>query len=327
MRGTGRVVPPDQPSSPRRRRAGRAARVIWTLWRECFLILICFAAFLGFALVLARQAAHGVGLQHDSVNYIIVARNLLAGEGFTELYGWPYTFWAPLYPMALAGTGLLGADPQDAAGPLNAALFGLTVAAAGIWLKNRLASRFLAGWSILAIACSLPLVWAASYALATPLLILFTTLALIGTDGYLRDGKFATLAQAALWSGLAAISHYIGGAVIICITLFLIFQRNSVPPEHGKLERAARVVAYGVIASFPIGLWVGYNFLRIGDATGSDLSVDYTLFGLVGDITALIARWGFINLFVESRYGAFTQPPVAAVAIGVCLLLRPPPWH
>ena len=277
--------------------------------------------------MLARQAAHGVGLQHDSVNYIIVARNLLAGEGFTELYGWPYTFWAPLYPMALAGTGLLGADPQDAAGPLNAALFGLTVAAAGIWLKNRLASRFLAGWSILAIACSLPLVWAASYALATPLLILFTTLALIGTDGYLRDGKFATLAQAALWSGLAAISHYIGGAVIICITLFLIFQRNSVPPEHGKLERAARVVAYGVIASFPIGLWVGYNFLRIGDATGSDLSVDYTLFGLVGDITALIARWGFINLFVESRYGAFTQPPVAAVAIGVCLLLRPPPWH
>ena len=277
-------------------------------------MLICFAALLGFALVLARQAAHGVGLQHDSVNYIIVARNLLAGEGFTELYGRPYTFWAPLYPMALAGAGLLGADPQDAAGPLNAALFGLTVAAAGIWLKNRLESRFLAGWSILAIACSLPLLWAASYALATPLLILLTTLALISADGYFRNGKFAALAQAAIWSGLAAISHYTGGAVVVCVTLFLIFHRNGAP-----LDRAAKIVAYGVIASFPIGLWMGYNFLRIGDATGSRFSVDYTLFGLAGDIVALIAKWVFINLFVESRYGAFTQPPVAAVAIGACV--------
>ena len=277
-------------------------------------MLICFAALLGFALVLARQAAHGVGLQHDSVNYIIVARNLLAGEGFTELYGRPYTFWAPLYPMILAGTGLSGADPQDVAGPLNAALFGLTVAAAGIWLKNRLASRLLAGWSTLAIACSLPLLWAASYALATPMLILFATLALISADGYFRDGKFAALVQAAIWSGLAAISHYMGGAIIVCITLFLIFHRNGAP-----LDRAARVVAYGLIASFPIGLWMGYNFLRIGDATGSRFSVDYSLFSLASDIVALIARWVFINLFVESRYGAFVQPPIAAVAIGACV--------
>ena len=301
--------------SPRRRRAGLAARVIWTLWRERFLILICFAALLGFALALARQAAHGVGLQYDSVNYIIVARNLLAGEGFTELYGWPYTVWAPLYPVALAGAGLLGADPQDAAGPLNAALFGLTVAAAGIWLKNRLASRFLAGWSILAIACSLPLLWAASYALTTPLLILFTTLALIRVDGYFRDGKLSSLAQAAIWSGLAALSHYMGVSIIACITLFLIFQKYGVP-----LERAGRIIAYGVIASFPVGLWIGYNFLRIGDATGSKFPVDYSLFGLAGDIAVFITGWVFINLFVESRYGAFVQPPIPAVAIGVCLL-------
>ena len=298
---------PAETSSPATRIAGR-------LWRERFLILICFAAFLGFALTLARQAAHGVGLQHDSVNYIIVARNLLAGEGFTELYGRPYTFWAPLYPMTLAWTGLFGADPQDAAGPLNAALFGLTVAAAGIWLKNRLVSRLLAAWGILAIACSLPLLWAASYALATPMLILFTTLALISADGYLRNGKFATLAQAALWSGLAAISHYMGVSVIVCITLFLIFQRNAAP-----LGRAARVVAYGAIACFPICLWMGYNFLRIGDATGSKFLVDYSLFDLVSDMITLILMWVFINLFVESRYGEFAQWPIAAVAVGACI--------
>ena len=254
-------------------------------------------------------------MQYDSVNYIIVARNLLEGEGFTELYGRPYTFWAPLYPTALAGTGLFGADPQDAAGPLNAALFGLTIAAAGIWLKNRLASRLLAAWAILAIACSLPLLWAASYALATPMLILFTTLALISADGYLRNGKFSTLAQAAVWSGLAAISHYMGVSVIVCMTLFLIFQRNAAP-----LDRAARVAAYGAIACFPIGLWLGYNFLRIGDVTGSKFPVDYSLFGLVNDIVGFITGWVFINLFVESRYGGLSQWPVAVVAIGACLL-------
>ena len=300
---------PAETSSP-------AARIAGRLWRERILVLICFAAFLGFALTLARQAAHGVGLQHDSVNYIIVARNLLEGEGFTELYGRPYTFWAPLYPTALAGTGLFGADPQDAAGPLSAALFGLTITVAGIWLKNRLASRLLAAWGILAIACSLPLLWAASYALATPTLILFTTLALISADGYLRNGKFATLAQAALWSGLAAVSHYMGVSVIVCITLFLIFQRHAAP-----LGRAARVVAYGIIACFPIGLWVGYNFLRIGDATGSKFPVDYSLFGLVSDIVGFITGWVFINLFVESRYGGLSQWPVAVVAIGACLFV------
>ena len=291
-----------------------ASRIVGRLWRERILILICFAASLGFALTLARQAAHGVGLQHDSVNYIIVARNLLEGEGFTELYGRPYTFWAPLYPMALAGAGLFGADPQDAAGPLNAALFGLTVAAAGIWLKNRLASRLLAAWGILAIACSLPLLWAASYALATPMLILFTTLALISADGYLRNGKFATLAQSALWSGLAAVSHYMGVSVIVCITLFLIFQRRATP-----LGKRARVAAYGAIACFPIGLWMGYNFLRIGDATGSKFLVDYSLFDLASDMITLITMWVFINVFVDSRYGEFAHWPIAAVAVGACV--------
>ena len=94
------------------------------------------AAALGAVLVLARQAPNGAGLHWDSVIYVTVARNLLSGVGFSDYTGYPYVYWPPLYPLLLAVASLDLLDPLDVAGPLNAALFGLTIFVVGQYLRD-----------------------------------------------------------------------------------------------------------------------------------------------------------------------------------------------
>lgn len=120
-------------------------------------LLLAAIAAMGAGLVLARGATYGPVLHYDSINYIAVARNLLAGEGFINFSGSDYTLWPPLYPLLLAAVSLGRFDPLNAAGPLNAAIFGLTIFVLGQYLRHRLQSRFLALWACVMIALSIPL--------------------------------------------------------------------------------------------------------------------------------------------------------------------------
>ena len=101
------------------------------------------AAALGAGLVFLRQASYGPGMGWGAVNYIVAARNLLAGDGLVGTGGDPLVSWPPLYPAMLAGGGLFGLDPYAVAGPLNAVIFGLTVLVGGWWLRRHLHSRLL----------------------------------------------------------------------------------------------------------------------------------------------------------------------------------------
>ena len=60
-------------------------RLIPLLWRRLeFALVTCIAA-LGAGLVLLRVTSYGPGMGWDAVNYITVARNLLAGDGLVGL--------------------------------------------------------------------------------------------------------------------------------------------------------------------------------------------------------------------------------------------------
>ena len=89
---------------------------------------IAALALLGVGLALAASR-HGVGASPDSVVYIGVARNLLAGRGLTEPFGalvdTPLTRYPPLYPALLAAGGPLGLDPLATARWISALLFGV----------------------------------------------------------------------------------------------------------------------------------------------------------------------------------------------------------
>ena len=232
-------------------------------WRpDRFTLLLAAAAALGAGLVFLRQARHGPGIGGDAVNYIMAARNLLAGEGLVGLDG-PLVSWPPLYPVLLASGGLFGFDVHAVAGPLNAVLFGLTVLVAGRWLRRHLRSRFLWLWGCLALALALPLAEVASQALSESAFILCVTLALTQIDAHLDGGGRGALLRAAVFSALACLTRYLGVSVLLAVVPLLL-----AAPGVAPREKMQRIAVYMLIAAAPVGLWMLRNFLVAGSTTG-----------------------------------------------------------
>lgn len=268
-------------------------------WRpDRFTLLIAGLALLAAGLVLLRTSFHGIGLNNDSINFIGLARNILAGNGMVEVLTTdtgernPYVLWGPLYSLLLTAFSFGVFDPYNVAAPLNAAILGLTVFAVGYYLKGRLASRFVFLWAAVAVASSLPLIWMASFAMSDALFILMTALALIYCDKFLGDGKTSSLIWTAAFSALAWQTRYVGLALLATIGLLLLFQRDV-----ETLLRAIRVLVYSLIVVLPMGLWVLRTYLLIGAPVGNRLVVDYPIWQLFDDIAVAFAEgWERIQL-------------------------------
>ena len=261
---------------------GRLAPAAW--------VCLLAAAALGVGLVLLRQASYGPQLPWDGINYITVARNLLAGNGFVDLYHEPLTLWPPLYPAMLAGGGLFGIDPYSLAGPLNAVIFGLTVLLAGWWLRRELRSRVLWLWGCFSIALALPLVEMAAQAMSEAAFILLATLSLTQLDAHLKGGSRAPLILAAVFSALACLTRYMGASLILAALPMLLAARVALP------EKMKRVAIYALIAAAPLGLWMLRNFLLAGSTTGSrDRAFDSFSFIVDEALRSVATDWWLVG--------------------------------
>ena len=272
-----------------------------------FTLLLATFAVLGTILILARQATYGVGLSADFVTYLSTARNLLAGEGFVQIHGWSYLHWPPLYPVLLATASLFAFDPYDVAGPLNAAVFGLTLFVAGQYLRWHIQHHFLVLWACLAIMLAIPLTRVASHAISEAPFILFVTLSLIRTTTLLDTGKRSDLIWAAAFASLAFLTRYIGVTLIITTLPLLIFQHSVVP-----LEKAKRVGLYLLIAALPVGLWLLRNVLVHGRWGGPRSPSPHTL------LEILDKSFSDLGGFLYLPSGSVRV--VATALIGVALL-------
>ena len=268
-----------------------SARRLARLRPAPFTLFVIAAAILGAALALARTASYGPALVGDSVSYVYAARNLLDGikfeapavSGITDPK--PFSNWPPLYPVALAAASLGGLfDPYEAAGPLNAAAFGLTILVAGLWMRRRIQSRFIAAWGCLALVLSLPLGWLAGSASAEPLFTLLVTLALIQTCNHLRDGEWKSLFWAAAFTAFAADVKYMGLALLVSVTALLLLQ-----PGVSLVRKARRAAVYALIAAGPAGAWWARNLLL--DGLTSPLPKDYSLPSLLLEMLDLFGGW------------------------------------
>ncbi len=239
------------------------------------------------ALVLARTLPHGVGLTHDSLYYIEVARNVLAGEGLVNHDGAIHTIWPPGYPILLAIAGLGIADPHTIAAPLNAVLFGLTIFAVGRYLRGRLETPALALWACLAIALALPLADLARFAMPETAFILFTTLALIQTDRALRDDGRSALVWAAILCALAWQMRYIGAAVPALAGLVLL---QMGMPLARRMRRAA---LFAAIAGAPMALWLLRTYLAyLEQGWVPESGVGFSPAAILRDAARILAGWG-----------------------------------
>ena len=274
-------------------------------------LLIAAIALLGVALALARGATYGVALQSDALAFIRAARDLLAGDGFSAEGG--YTTWPPLYPLLLAAASLGIFDPYTVAGPLNAALFGLTIFIVGQWLRHRLQSRFLTLWVCLGMALSIPLATAASYALTETPFILITTLALILADKFLADGKTSSLFWAAAFCALAWQTRHIGVAAAVFVGLLILLQRGA------SLSQKARLLAgLSIIVALPAALWRLRNYLAAGDLPDNIYHIDNILLTLIKEVFSGLWRWLYSGLPLEPW---LPTALAAAVLLPSCCIL------
>ena len=242
------------------------------LRRDRFTLLLGACAVTGALLVLARGLNFGVAL-HTAGIHISVARSLLAGDGFMQIINGPMVNWPPLYPLLLAAATFFTFDPHAVAGPVNAIIFALTVLLVGLWLRQRLASRFLALWACLATMLAFPLVRAASWASTEPLFILMSVLSLMHLDKFIREGRGPSLLWAAAFAALACLTRYIGIALAAASVLLLALQ----PGGEGGLRKARRIALYSLIALTPVCLWMTRNFVLVGNIVRKQFSLNYSI--------------------------------------------------
>ena len=295
-------------------------------------LLLGALAAAGTALVLLRGANQGVGLHTDSVLFMSVAKNLLAGQGFSQLagvlHGGQMVHWPPLYPMLLAAAGWVAGDPLAAAGPTNAAIFGMTALISGWWLRKRLRCHLLALWGCLAVVLSIPLARDASWALSEPLFILLTTLALINIEGFLQEGRRSSWLWAAFYAALACLTKYLGVALVAAGTLLLLFQHGASWPA--KLKRTAGFV---LIALVPLALWLLRNLSISGQFTGPRNGIHYSLPDILQGMAHSLLVWMHLDLFQRSLPPAAAAVLVGALwlalafAVAYCMVKAPRAWR
>src|SRR5512142_2341988 len=193
-------------------------------------VLLGVLAAIGVALVL-RATPEGMGLSDDSIAYIAGARSMLAGNGYREAWlatDQPVTHFPPAFPAALTILGWFGLDPLRGARFLNALLFGLNIALAGIlgWRMTRWLPAGIALGALALLNDSLLRVHAVT--MSEPLFIFLSLLAFWSFDLYMeRDEHWLWLLGCGAWSGLAYLTRYAGLALVATFLVALVIVHHT----------------------------------------------------------------------------------------------------
>lgn len=233
---------------------------------QLFDIAIFLTAFLGAAHLLIRTSDYGPELTQDSWNYISVAENLAAGDGFKDWLQRAYTF-GPIFSLLVALFGVLGFDPIDIGRLINVIGFGLIILLTGYQLSHHVRYRFLAVMGSVAVMTSFIMNDISSYLMSDTCYILFSLLALVQMWTFLtvEDRRGASLVLSAVFASLATATRYIGIAIILTGIIIILTRRNFT-----LYHRLKWVVIYGSISITLFGIWITKNQLFIGTITGYD---------------------------------------------------------
>ena len=170
-----------------------------------------------------------------------------------------------MLPLLLAAGGWVGIEPLIAGRWINAAPFGLTILAAGCWLRSNLRSRWLVLAATASVAVSPLLSFWAARIRNESLFALLALLALIQLAAFLNRKTTAPLWWAAVFTALAAITRYPGVALIAAGVLILL-----------PLARLKQTLVFGAVSSVPLLAVLAHNWAVTGDlarATGDRTGV------------------------------------------------------
>ena len=239
--------------------------------REVYAVItIAVMALVGMA-SLAAATRWGIGITTDSMTYIGVARNLLSGLGFTELYPdgttIPLTHYPPLFPALLAILGVVGMEPSIAARWLNTLLFGANILLVGLAIKRIIRdSIWLPVFGSCLMLTSRVVLHIHSYAWTEPAFIFFALLGFLLLGAYLENSRLLFLVSSSGVIALAFLVRYPGLALVATGVVGILLLSKK-----GRHERIVDALGFGVISSVPLALWVAKNSWVADSATGREI--------------------------------------------------------
>lgn len=233
------------------------------------LILIILIFFLSYQIIIATR--WGIGTSPDSATYIGVANNLLAGNGLTVPFGnspgQSLTFYPPLYPLFLAGSGLFGGAIPQTSRWLHVVLLASNLFI--FWLILRQFSpqpSWLSTFLLFPLAFSNAIltIHVMAWSEALFLLMGFGGLLLI-SQGIARSKNNLILAGSILL-GFATLTRYSGLAFIAsaAVGIFILMPGKFAV----RLSRSLRIALPGIIL---FSFWVVRNLVLSGNIANRGL--------------------------------------------------------
>lgn len=251
--------------------------------------LLTLFALGGAGLVFYACQKYGIGLAPDSVGYVQVARDILAGRGISAAF----VLQPPLYPVTLAvGGWLTRSDPVDAAVWLNALWFADAIFCAGVLFLRHLKFYALAVLGTFGVLAARPMVNVATTAYSEMLYIFLMLVAFLGLEFYFEKRGWRWLGVAIAATALACLTRYMGAALIGAGALAIL---AALWRERWRAALAAG--GFTILSALPLGLWALRNVLISGEPFGARAASQFTLAENIRLALDTFGNWFVPNAF------------------------------
>jgi len=220
--------------------------------------LIFGIAFLAAVPRLAAVWSGLVPLAPDTGTYVLPAKNLVAGHGYTDDQGKPYSFRPPTYPLFLAVVFSLTGEALGAVRVVQALLAAGGAAGLAFWVTRRSGWRAGASTGIL-LALDPILIPVPSFVLTEALGTLLVSAVVICLDQALRTRRYWLYVLAGALGGTAALNT----PITLLLVPFLLLA-GWLLRSPGRPDWRAVFLTLGIAAAC-LDVWTVRNYLVRGD--------------------------------------------------------------
>ncbi len=222
------------------------------------------------AFILRFAMEEGIGVSSDSIAYIGISENLVAGRGLTWLGGGglePVTHFPPLYPIVLAGLQLFGMEGLESARILNILLFGCNIFLIGllVWQATNIGWITMLGASLAAFSPIL-IDWH-TMAMTEPLYLFLGSISLFFLIRYQRTRVPRHLIISIVSISLTSLTRYAGLSLLATGTIAILLDFKG---RQGEKSRNAIFMVCG--GFLPLAVWMARNFVLAGTSTNRILN-------------------------------------------------------
>lgn len=237
-------------------------------WTKLTVLLVLLCTVIGGTVIMEYATRQGLAITTDSTVYLSVARNLLRGQGFVQSPGTPLTHFPPLYPAALALSGILRGDLLAGARCLQILLYVANALLVGLLVYRGTNGSLLATIAgLLFVFTSRPFLYCHANALSEPLFLFLTLGGLLLLHQYLKTDSYILLVIAAIFVVLACLTRYIGIVLIPTLLLCICLLSTS-----NWRHRIYAIFILCTLFLVPTLVWIIRNVMVSGNIANRSIS-------------------------------------------------------